>query len=670
MTTLRFKRPNVTWRRLLLGSLGAGAVAGAVWLGRLAATPQAEAAPPPATAEAPAAPAPLPAPLLTGDPNDYTQRAVAFVYGSTRITREDLGEYLIARFGPDRVLNLVNKLIIERTCQERGITVTDAEVDLALADDIADLKINRREFVEKFLRERHKSLYEWKEDVLRLKLLVTKLLRGDIQVKDEDVRRAFESAYGEHVYCQAIMWPLGREEELKGRYDALVKDGVEFSLVARTDNSKGLRAVGGMLDPVSPHSLNDQEIESLLFSLKEGEVTPVTRVRMYDETYAAVLKVLKKLPPDPTKKLEDVRPALEKEIIDAEVRRRMPEWMASKQRAANPKIVLKTELAEDNWERDKGLKPVDAAPVDGVPKHQQPVAYVYDTTPVTREQLGEYLIARYGADCLGLMVNKIIVEKECAERGIKVSEAEIEAALKKDIEISKAADRKDFVQNYLRANRTTLYGYREDVLRPKLLLGKLARRNVKVEEADLRLAFEAYHGEKAVCQLIMWPLSPRDHEIAIKQYDQIRKSPEEFDRAAKTQVSARLAATAGRIDPIARHTSGSEDFEREVFALRPGEITPVVETPQGYVVARLIRKVPPEKGPQDPAEVAAERARWEAEILEKKSQLQIPAEFAKLREAAAPNLILRPALREDDWLREVKQEITGMESSGPRPAKN
>ena len=30
----------------------------------------------------------------------------------------------------------------------------------------------------------------------------------------------------------------------------------------------------------------------------------------------------------------------------------------------------------------------------------------------------------------------------------------------------------DFIKNDLRANRTTLYGYREDVLRPKLLLQK------------------------------------------------------------------------------------------------------------------------------------------------------------------------------------------------------
>ena len=297
----------MTWRRLLLGSLGAGAVAGAVWLGRVATLPEAGAAPAPPAEPSGQSPAPTPPPA-TPQPTDYSERAVAYVYGSTRISREQLGEDLIARFGPDKVLNLVNKLIIERTCQERGVTVTEAEVDVTLAEDLADMKINRREFVEKVLREKHKSLYEWREDVLRPKLLMTKLLRQRIVVNDEDVRKAFESVYGERVYCQAIMWPLGEEQELKDLYGTLIKDPVEFSRIARTRNSKAMLAVGGMLEPFGHHSLDDESAEKIIFGMNEGEVTPVMRVQMLKDCYATVVKVLKKFPPDPTKKLEDVRP--------------------------------------------------------------------------------------------------------------------------------------------------------------------------------------------------------------------------------------------------------------------------------------------------------------------------------------------------------------------------
>jgi hypothetical protein len=167
----------------------------------------------------------------------------------------------------------------------------------------------------------------------------------------------------------------------------------------------------------------------------------------------------------------------------------------------------------------------------------------------------------------------------------------------------------------------------------------------------------------------------------------LRKGPEEFERVAKMQASARLASKAGRIDPFARHTSGNDNLERELFEpripagqapsdvreasrMKPGEITPIIETPEGYVVARLLRRIPAEAPPQGPAEAAAERARWEAEILEKKARLQIPAEFAKLRAAAAPNIVLQPTLREEDWMREVKKEISAAGPEAPRPPKN
>lgn len=660
MTALPFKRPKLTWRRLLLGSLGLGAVAGVVWLGRAVALPGAEAAPPapaPAAAEAPPPPAPA-------EPSDYTKRVVAYVYGNTAITREQLGEYLIARFGPDKVLNLVNKLIIERTCAERGITVTDAEVDLALADDVAALKVNRREFVEKILKEYRKSLYEWKEDVLRPKLLMTKLLRSEVRVTEEDVRHAFESVYGEKLYCQAILWPKNKYDDANKMYPTIRDNPEEFERQARLQNS-GLAASHGMMEPFGRYGLDDDLIERETFKLKEGEITKLLRSpsRAEDgQDYSwVVLKLVRRLPANPTKKLEDVRVALEKEILDHKVRALIPEEMVKMHKAADPKIVLKAVLPEDeNPDLPRGTAPA----ADGVPVARQPVAYIYGGSAVTREQFGEYLIARYGAERLDLMVNKIIVEKECAAKGVSVSEAEIDAELAKHIAVAKAESKKDFIQNVLRSNRTTLYGYREDVLRPKLLLAKLARDSVKVEPDDLGKAFAAYHGEKARCQIIMWPRTPRDHEIAIKQYDVIRKGPEEFERAAKMQASPRLAADAGRIEPFGRHSTGNDNLEREVFALRVGDITPIVETPEGYVVARLVEKIPADAK----ADLEAERPRLEAEILDKKAQMRIPAEFAKLREAAAPNVILRSMLREDDWIRDVKQEIGGKGADAPRAA--
>src|SRR5436305_15243503 len=72
-----------------------GTAALGFWLGR-GAPQSAAVAGPPAPPQQPAAPSPSP-------PSDYSQRVVAYVYGTVPITREDLGEYLSARQGSAKV---------------------------------------------------------------------------------------------------------------------------------------------------------------------------------------------------------------------------------------------------------------------------------------------------------------------------------------------------------------------------------------------------------------------------------------------------------------------------------------------------------------------------------------------------------------------------------------
>ena len=104
------------------------------------------------------------------------------------ITREELGEYLIARHGADRLQHLVNKRIIELACQAHGIQVSDKEIDAALAEDLASLKVSAKEFEEKTLKDYGKSLYEWREDVIRPKLYMTKLCQDSVDVTPDDLK--------------------------------------------------------------------------------------------------------------------------------------------------------------------------------------------------------------------------------------------------------------------------------------------------------------------------------------------------------------------------------------------------------------------------------------------------------------------------------------------------
>src|SRR5262245_24764737 len=59
------------------------------------------------------------------------------------------------------------------------------------------------------------------------------------------------------------------------------------------------------------------------------------------------------------------------------------------------------------------------------------VAYVNGPTgqpqPVTRQELGEYLIHRLGTQKLPTLINKRLVDRECKARGIEITVAEVEA---------------------------------------------------------------------------------------------------------------------------------------------------------------------------------------------------------------------------------------------------
>ena len=121
--------------------------------------------------------------VASGAPTDYNQRVVAYIHGTIPITREELGEFLISRFGPDRLDFLINRRIIELACKSRNITVTDAMIEAQLQNDLSSMKLTVKDFTKLFLTPKNKTLYEWKEDVIRLKLMMAQLVEPTIQTR-------------------------------------------------------------------------------------------------------------------------------------------------------------------------------------------------------------------------------------------------------------------------------------------------------------------------------------------------------------------------------------------------------------------------------------------------------------------------------------------------------
>jgi parvulin-like peptidyl-prolyl isomerase len=574
---------------------------------------------------------------------DYSNRVVAFIHSNQPITRQELGDYLIARYGADKLQLLVNKRMLDRACQARGVTVTSAEVDAEFANELKGLAVDRATFVKTVLGRYKKNLYEFKEDVLRPRLQLTRLCQPNITVSEDDLRKAFESAYGEKVECRVIVWPAEQEQAAQNSYASLRDSEEKFAEAARKQAESGLAATGGRIKPISRYSM-DPRIEAEAFKLGSGQVSELIKI----DKSIFLLRCDRRIPADTAVNFNAVKPKLEPEIREAKLQMAIGEELKKLRDQSKPTIYLKKADRADHGPTSPPTQVV--ATLNG------------GTEQVTREELGEFLIARIGGEKLGYLVNRRILEIACKEQNVGVSDQEIEAELNKALAITKT-DAKVFEKELLSKMNKNLYEWREDAIRTKLLLAKLAAPRVKVTEDDLRKCFEAYHGERLQCRMILWP--PNEGRIPRSNYAKLRDSDVEFDRAAKMQSSPSLAAEGGKLPVFGRHALGDENLENEAFRLQKGEITPVIETPQGFVIIRCDDRIPPDRN----VTLERERAKLTEEVRRKKMDVEMQVLFKELSDKAAARMLLTGTGQPEDLAaesRRIMADLPNLDAPQPR----
>lgn len=304
-------------------------------------------------------------------------------------------------------------------------------------------------------------------------------------------------------------------------------------------------------------------------------------------------------------------------------------------------------------------QPKEVAPASASDYSQRVVAYIHGNIPITREELGEFLIARHGHSKVELLVNRKIIEHACAKANVKITPQDVEASLEEDLK-QLAVDRATFVKQFLKQYNKTLYEWKEDVIKPKLLLTKFVESQVKVEEADLQRVFESQYGEKVQCRLIVWPKG--EEKFALQQYDTIRKSEAEFDKAAREQAISSLAATGGRISPIGHGASESDKNIVEViaFKLREGELSELFQIPgQGTAVLRCEKRLPPSY--KDEAErkklYDSVHRQMHKAVFDQKVAKAIPPMFEQMKKAANPVYALKYGTSDIEVIKATEEEL-------------
>lgn len=282
--------------------------------------------------------------------DEYSGRVVAYIYGNVPITRQDLAEHLISRYGPERIEFLVNRMIVERACKQAGIFVTDNEIEVQFQKDLRSFgpHMTAKLFQEQILSRYKKTIYEWKEDVVRQKLMLAKLVYPTVVVTEEDIHKGFEARFGPKVQCRMIVF---QNDQLAIKtWQAINSSGnIEkgFKEEAQKQFIPDLAATAGKIDPIHKH-FGDANIERDAFNLKPGQMSQV--IGMPDKT-AIILMCEQHLAATPVQE-KDERLKLHKDIFDMKLAKKIQDQVVELRKQANPRILLARQQSFDQIERD------------------------------------------------------------------------------------------------------------------------------------------------------------------------------------------------------------------------------------------------------------------------------------------------------------------------------
>lgn len=576
------------------------------WAQPAPAPPQA-ARPPAPSAKAPAR-SPTNAAAAAGKPApvgpQQTADLMAVVNGEA-ITREQLGAECVKRFGKEVLEMLVNRQLIQQECQRRKIQVTKEEIDEEIKLTSGRLGIPSDQFLGMLERERGVKPQQYTNDILWPQIALRKLARDRLQVTDAEIQECFESEYGPSVKVRLI---LCNDEEKARRVHALALQNPEnFPSLARNESDDpASRSMNGLVQPIRKH-VGDKGLEQAAFALKEGEISPIMKLG----PQWAFLKCEQHFPPRQVE-FEAVRPILADAIRDTKLRGVASDLFRDLQAKAKVDIVL------------DDPKKVAAQPQ---------VAAIVDGQAISVRSLAEACLDRHGAEALDGEIDHRLLRQACKKANVEVTQPEI------DQEISRAAKAMGFVdkqgqpdvarwmEELQKQPGFDLKLYVHDTVWPTVALKKLVGNAVQVTPEDLNRAFEANYGPRVQCRAIVLNSHRRAQEVW--EMAKENPTPEHFgDLAEQYSVEPQSRALRGEVPDIQRW-GGQPELEKEAFALKPGEISGVIQVADSFLILRCENFTEAQK--IDFNEV---KPMLQEDMFEKKLRLEMARRFEQLKASA------------------------------------
>ena len=247
--------------------------------------------------------------------------------------------------------------------------------------------------------------------------------------------------------------------------------------------------------------------------------------------------------------------------------------------------------------------------------------------PISRQQLANEAMRRFGSDVLESIINKLLVMNELQKQGIQITEGDINDNIREKAEkFGLSADR--YLKLIESKRNIKIDQYKNDIVWNELALRRIAEAQIQVTPQELEERMEFEFGAKIqVRQIAM-----TDLEAANTLREILRAEPESFEKLAKQHsIDTNSAAMGGLLPPV-RRNSGFAEFENVAFALQPGEISEVFKVDGAFLVLRCERVFPAEELTQE--QVTQVHERLVEEITRDKLRSSALDLFRNLQESA------------------------------------
>lgn len=206
----------------------------------------------------------------SGSRNDQT---LARVNGSL-IRWQDVAIECMQRHGLEVLDNIINRTIIQQSCESNGITVTRAEIDQEVIRIAKRFNLDPQNWYSVMRDERGLSPVQYRRDIVWPMLAMKKIAGKKIHKPTQDeMDKAFIREYGVRVEAKMIM--LDNLRRARSVHEMVVKRPQDFSRIAQKWSIEPTsRAMGGSIPPIRKFGGN-KTIEDASFNLRKGEVSPI-----------------------------------------------------------------------------------------------------------------------------------------------------------------------------------------------------------------------------------------------------------------------------------------------------------------------------------------------------------------------------------------------------------